>query len=453
MYEPDVIVSAEVEEVPWWEDPELPSSAAEMACSAALVSAEVVLGFVLGDAVGSQTVVYQQAARQVFAIRDAFQIARQNPRIYVPVGMRDRDPRVDEVDFAQRSVAFDLAQRLQVSENVVRSMAFQGEVLSASLPGLCGLFMAGLISPQHARAAVEASVGLPDRAAFEAFDAKLTGIAERVRAGEFARRCRLLRERLCADTVQERHQEAVRCRRVVVEPAEDAMAWLHLYGPIVQIAQAEAALTAAARRLHAREGESRTLDQLRADLALHFLTANGGAGAGSTGGTGSSAGVSGRSGTGGSAGNGVQPVVLMDADGRFAELLGYGPIPAQTAGRVLRDAPAFRKVVADPGSPAGLNLDARRYRPTPDQKRWLTIRYGLDDDAAPYLATGVTSGGEIDHVVEWQHGGTTEVTNLVPLKPRLHRLKTVTRIRIDPKPDGGIRVRTPTGHDTDPPPF
>ncbi|MGN6126147.1 MAG: hypothetical protein ACTHON_06255 [Humibacter sp.] len=48
---------------------------------------------------------------------------------------------------------------------------------------------------------------------------------------------------------------------------------------------------------------------------------------------------------------------------------------------------------------------------------------------------------------------TTDVANLVPLKKRLHRLKSVTRIRLDPKPEGGIRVRTPTGYDSDPPPF
>ncbi|WP_460572212.1 HNH endonuclease signature motif containing protein [Humibacter soli] len=139
----------------------------------------------------------------------------------------------------------------------------------------------------------------------------------------------------------------------------------------------------------------------------------------------------------------------MDDSGRFAELLGYGPIPPRAAGMALRDAPAFRRVFADPVRPAQLTLDTTRYRPSPDQRRWSTLRYGLDDAAAPFIAPGA----EIDHVVEWQHGGTTDVANLVPLKPRLHRLKSVTRIRLDPKPDGGIRVRTPTGYDSDPPPF
>jgi hypothetical protein len=81
------------------------------------------------------------------------------------------------------------------------------------------------------------------------------------------------------------------------------------------------------------------------------------------------------------------------------------------------------------------------------------LRYGLDDEAASFISPGITCGAEIDHVIEWQHGGPTNVANLLPLKPRLHRLKTVTRIRLDPRPGGGVRVSTPTGYDTDPPPF
>ena len=92
-------------------------------------SAETVIGFALDDAVGCQTLVNIQAARQMFAIREAFEVAKQNPRIYVPVGISDRDPKADDVEFAVRSVAFDLAQRLRLSETMVRSLAWQGDVL------------------------------------------------------------------------------------------------------------------------------------------------------------------------------------------------------------------------------------------------------------------------------------------------------------------------------------
>jgi hypothetical protein len=268
------------------------------------------------------------------------------------------------------------------------------------------------------------------------FDERMAGIVEKLNPGVFARRCRLLRERLCADTLEQRHEEAHTRRRVVVEAAADAMGWLNLHASVLDVAQIETALTAEARRLRTMPGESRTLDQVRADLAVQWLK-------GDT--TGAGTHRRGRA--------GVRPFVLIDDAGRFAELLGYGPIPPKQAAAALRDAPAFRKVLADPIRPAVLNLDTTRYRPTPDQKTWLTLKYGLDEEAAPFLPVGIVTGAEIDHVIERQHGGPTDVGNLAPFKPRLHRMKTVTRIRLDPKPDGGIRVRTPTGYDSDPPPF
>lgn len=399
------------------------------------VSGEELIRSALDDAVASQTLVNLEAARQLFAVGRAVEIARENPRIYVPVGATDRDPRADEVDFAVRSVVFDLSQRLNLSENVVRSMALQAEVLSSSLHRIRDLFASGRISAQHVRAAVESSTGLPDAAAYASYDEMVAAVAESLRPGLFARRCRVLRERLCADTLQERHEDARARRRVVVEPDSDAMAWLSIYAPVMDIAQIDSRLTVEARRLRTLPGETRTMDQLRADLGMQWLYGSG---------------VDPKT-TGTSVG--AQPFVLVDAAGRFAELLGYGPVPPKDAARALREAPAFRKVLADPIRPAILNLDTKRYRPTPDQKRWLTLKYGLDEDAAQFVPTGIVTGAEVDHVIERQRGGPTNVDNLVPLKPRLHRLKTVTRIRLDPKPDGGIRVRTPTGYDSDPPPF
>ena len=43
----------------------------------------------------------------------------------------------------------------------------------------------------------------------------------------------------------------------------------------------------------------------------------------------------------------------------------------------------------------------------------------------------------------------TEIENLLPLKPRLHRLKSMTGITFAARPHGGIRVTTPTGYDSD----
>ncbi|MGN6128100.1 MAG: HNH endonuclease, partial [Humibacter sp.] len=125
------------------------------------------------------------------------------------------------------------------------------------------------------------------------------------------------------------------------------------------------------------------------------------------------------------------------------------PVDPTTAAATLRNAPSFHRVINDPIAPANLSLDRRSYRPSANQRRWLKLRYGLDDAATPFLAPDA----EIDHITEYQHGGTTNITNLVPLKKRLHRLKSITKIRINPHHNGGMQVKTPTTHNTDPPPF
>lgn len=436
-------------------------------------SVEEVLGSACADAEGYQVVANRELARLVFSVGAAFDLARAFPRVYVPVGAAQKAPSVEEADFAERSVAFDLALRLNLSENVVRSYALQAQALNASLPRLRALFVAGGISGQHVRAAVDNAQGLPNTDATQRYDERLAAIAGRTRPGEFARRARLLRERLCADSLQERHEQALARRRTSFEPAPDGMAWASGFVSAVDAARAEARLTAEARRLRTLEGENRTLDQIRADLYIRWLTGDAGGFDGRTG----AENVAGAAGGEGpdvvdvpgvhvasadgpvpaagtldamlSVPSGVQPFLLIDADGRFAELLGYGPVDPVTAARALRNAPSFRRVFVDPVTPTRLILDRRQYRPSRDQRRWLRLNYGFADAASPY----VSLDAEVDHVIEWQHGGSTNVQNLLPLKPRLHRLKSVTRIRIDPKPDGGVRVRTPTGYDSDPPPF
>lgn len=447
-------------------------------------SAERMLGSAFDHAESYQLMANRECARLVFAVGDAFALALANPRIYVPVGAGEATPGVQDVDFAARSVAFDLSHRLNLSENVVRSYAHQAQVLDSTLPRLRDLFVSGLIGGQHARAAVENAMGLPDAAAAAKYDERLAAIAERTRPGEFARRCRVLRERLCVDRLLERHVEARAKRRTCFEPAPDGMAWASGFVAATDAARAEARLTAEARRLRRLPGERRTLDQIRADLYVAWLTgdADGGRDHDSSGVEGSSTdgsstgsnstdsgstdsstdtnGVaavasntmktdSGAFGATAQVPSGVQPFLLIDAGGRFAELLGYGPVDPVSAMRALANAPSFRRAITDPVTPTRLILDRRQYRPTSEQKRWLRLNYGFTEAASSY----VSLDAEIDHAIEWQHGGTTDIQNLVPLKPRLHRLKSVTRIRLDPKPDGGIRVRTPTGYDSDPPPF
>ena len=95
-------------------------------------------------------------------------------------------------------------------------------------------------------------------------------MAEGLRAGEFARRCRLVGQRLSAQTVQERHDREYERRRVAIEPAEDGTGWLNLYSPMTKLAAIEAALSGTATRMRLQQGETRTKEQLKADILTEW---------------------------------------------------------------------------------------------------------------------------------------------------------------------------------------
>lgn len=125
-------------------------------------------------------------------------------------------------------------------------------------------------------------------------------------------------------------------------------------------------------------------------------------------------------------------------------LQGYGPIDPVTAAQLFTDAPAFRRVGTDPITGEVLNFDRTRYRPTNAQREWLAVKYGTcGRNGCGRLA--VTS--DIDHLNEWarDHGPTNE-TNLIPLCPPDHRLKTLAKFRYQRDTDGSITITTPTGH-------
>lgn len=389
------------------------------------LTASEVLDRLFDEAEGTQTLANLSAASTVFAIGEATAWARQFPGLYLRADLGPNGPSREQVDFAERAVVFDLSQRLHLTESVVHGHAHVAETLTESLPRLAAVFRAGLISPGHVHSAVQNVVGI-SAVMLDRYDEEISSFATVTSGSAFARRCLRLHDRLCADTLQERHDLARAQRRVVLEPSADGMAWLHAYLPAIDAIRIDARLSATATRLRNTGSETRTRAQLKADLFVSWGAGDGTPTAAK-----------------------VRPYLLLDAGGRYAEAQGYGPVDVRSAATCMRDASAFRRVVTDPVRAARLVLDRRTYRPTRDQRAWLTLHYGLDDQAADY----VSFDAEVDHVTEYQHGGATNVTNLIPLKPRLHRLKSVTTIAFAPRPEGGIRITTPTSRISHAPPF
>jgi HNH endonuclease len=227
-------------------------------------------------------------------------------------------------------------------------------------------------------------------------------------------------------------------RRVALRPAPDAMARLSALLPVAQGVAAYAALTRAADTARSSGTESRGRGQMMADLLVERLT--------------------------GQATADAVPVevslVMTDAalfgaaqaggHDEPAELLGYGPLPAAWARRLVtrlpEQSPAWiRRLYRRPGSGELVAMESRRRAFTAGQRRFVEIR----DHAVcrtPWCGAPVR---HIDHVLPAERGGPTDIANAQGLCEACNYAKQapgwVARVA-DPR-TGSVVLTTPTGHD------
>jgi len=207
-------------------------------------------------------------------------------------------------------------------------------------------------------------------------------------------------------------------------PERDGMAWVSLYLPGDTACAIWNRTTATARGLQGPT-EERTLTQLRPDIAASLLL-----GAGHTTQTGKPM----------EAGQVPTPradvlvtvpvFALLGATDEPAVLDGFGPIPASMARKLVADgADSLYRVLIDPRDGAPLEIGRKNYRLTEAIKRWIRLR---DTKCTFPGCTNRTPDNETDHLQAWQHGGTTNVSNLAQLCPKHHRLKHHSQWTPDP---------------------
>lgn len=390
------------------------------------------------DAAAAQAETNRAMAAHLAALATVIHVARRNPHLYLTqAGLNERDA----LELAERAAAVDAALHLRLTPTQVRNRAREGTVLAESLPALWQVFRAGATGYSQASAAVESLAGLTDPGAVAEYDAELAASATLLTPGAFRQKARTLRQRLVAEPPELRHATAVASRRVVVEPADDGMAWIHAYISAGDAVRIKARLDATAKRIAKKQarkcGERQSRDQVRADLFAAWLAGDGTSRAAR-----------------------VRPLLfvpllgLLGAGDQPSILQGYGPIDRVSAAQLFTEAPAFRRVGTDPFTGEILDFDRTRYRPTRAQRESLAVKFGTcGRQGCDRLA--VTS--DVDHVKEWvRDNGPTNDDNLIPLCPPDHRLKSLTRIRYRRDADGSVTVTTPTGYvgrNTPPPPL
>ncbi|MCC9173048.1 HNH endonuclease signature motif containing protein [Arthrobacter sp. zg-Y179] len=351
----------------------------------------------------------------------------------------------------------------------------------------------GQLSYQHAQVVLDQCQNVPAGALPE-FEGDLLAAAPGQTRAQFSCKARRLRERKFPDTVSKRHLSAFEQRRVTLEHEEDGMSCLSAHLRAAEAQQIYSALSTAARGEQAG-GDSRTTDQLRADILAQllmggnrglFATGGGQRGPGRTGEAGNNSravhtggdtdrtrqnegnlgfdggpendgGLEGypdmeaRADAGSGPDEGIVPraeiMVLINAETLFgaddqpAELHGYGPISAEAARRLARNAVGWTGLVQNPQTGEILGVGRRRKVPA-GLRRWLRARDGTCRFPGCRVST---ANADIDHTIDWAKGGPTDHGNLEHLCRRHHRFKTLGYWKACQPETGVLEWTSPTG--------
>lgn len=395
------------------------------------VHADVRIEFGLAEAEIVTESIARLTAQQMRLISAVLGEARQHPEVFLgDVLLSAADAR----DWAESAAVADLATRLAIAEGTVRILADQAETLIRSLPRVWQVFAEGGISAANARMIADRVRDLPEEAWYE-LDARILLIA-RLAPARFRTKASAIVERLRTEPLVGRHRRALDERRVAVEPYRDGMTWLSMLIADEAAARVMATLDGTARHLAAAPGESRTLDQVRADAAVDLLTGCGFPGADVK----VSVAVT------------VPVLTLLGRSDEPGELEGGIPIDAETARRLAARAPSLERILTDPITGAVLDVDRKTYRVPKALKRWLRVR----DRTCVFVGCGRRAAAcDLDHTIAWADGGTTSALNLASLCRRHHRMKHLTGWSIT-QDARGIEWTSPTGRvhrSNDPPPF
>jgi hypothetical protein len=336
-------------------------------------------------------------------------------------------------ELAQRAVAAEIATATRMNDRAVQRQMGQAVELLDRFPSTFEALAHGRISLAHVRVIQDAGTALENPDAL--------------------------------------HERAVADRCVRVNPLPDGMAELaatlpaavaygildrltRMAGTHADLAAAEHTASGPTEGHDTPAGETRCIDQLRADLFAELLLR--GAPTGHDTPDGLLAAITPRVEV-------TVPVLAlidngsawaMDSTGTGypgrvpAELYGRHPIDPATARLLAGRATGWNRVLTDPITGAVLAVD--RYRPGEDIKRILTAR----DSRCRFPGCGIPARDlDLDHTHDAAQGGPTEAANLAGLCRRHHTLKHHSGWTVRQAGGGTLHWSSPTGRSyTDTPP-
>jgi hypothetical protein len=238
---------------------------------------------------------------------------------------------------------------------------------------------------------------------------------------------------------EERHARAAASRRVCFYPLEDGMGALTAELTADGLAAVRAVLDAAASALTQVPGETRSVDQLRADALVDLARISL-----ATGWLGGVPGEGVRLGTAQGRRAHIHVTVpystLIGLDQHPGELTGYGPIPASIARRIAAEG-VWRRLLTDPATGALLDYGRTTYQPPADLRDHVITR---DRTCILPVCGQPAHRCQLDHTTGYPDGPTT-AGNLGPPCGPHHDLKTRLHWRLQQPEPGRFVWTTPAG--------
>ncbi len=310
------------------------------------------------------------------------------------VDVMREDP--DETEFAEESAAAEIRAALRLTRRAADvEMAFALE-LQRRLPLVWMALCEGTIDIRRARVIVNNTLHLSVASARDVVDHVIED-AGLLTTGQLGAKIRKLCLQIDPQDARERYRHAVDDRRVVTEPTTSGTS--NLLGvdlPPDLVAAGMKRINQIARGLRG-PGETRTMDQLRADVLLDLVMGDGQAS---------------------KAGRGTVDIIvdlktLTELADHPGELAGYGPVIADIARQVAeRQTDAeWRWTITDPDTEQTLDTDTTRTRPTARQRRQIQAR----DRTCIFPGCRMPAVGcDIDHRIPLSEHGPTRNDHLAP---------------------------------------
>ena len=331
-------------------------------------------------------------------------------------------------EFVEDAAAAEVAAALKWTRKTAdREMEFAVD-LRNRLPQVWWALISGDIDVRRARVLVAGTTHLTDETASEVVES-IIHKAHRYTTGQLQARLRKLCVQVDPDDASKRYETAVEQRRVNTQPDEAGTA--HLFAmdlPPHRLAAGMKRINDLAQSLR-RPGETRTIDQLRADVLLDLLEGLG---------------VASDSGSGAVI---VHTTLesLAELSDHPGDLAGYGPVIADIARQIAQRqrSAEWRWIVEDSETGQPLAIGTTRRRPNTQQQRLVETRNPTCIHPGCRMPA---MQSDIDHTDPWSLGGRTHTDNLAPLCRHHHRLKTETPWTYKAASGGDYTFTSPLGH-------